>query len=725
MSYTDGSRGTISSLKKFVKSSDVKNALPLQLARRSDYEISSTPIDLDSALAEVSANNQILVVLGQPGSGKSTLVQSAVLESLNSGTPALYSALSSLLQASSGNIIPIISDRVSTSGIDVTQLGLLVIDAIDEANSIDISDLLDQIVEISIGNPNLQIIITCRTINFPSDASLAFALYEILPVSHQQAFAYISTTLDQSRASQLWDKIPVAVRSLCETPLLLKMLTTLLENTTTSEAKLMNRSQIYADYLDDLSSRPGSNSITVDIRAEALEQIAYTMMSSPRQLSQRELNSLASEFQGSKGQLLQAIDPVIFQRALLRQPPMGAPEGMKGYTSFMHHTFTEYYAARYLKRNKEPWIGLFVHLKNEADSGNVAPVMYWRETLGFLSEMLNSSNELLLKCVGELKDSPVGREIATVIVERASEISKNRVDEFATLLLERFKYGGEFDYELITVLKRLLAKQGTDLPPRVVADVEYWHRKYSGFSPRLLRREDFDDQMLLELASQADNENRLNAIWTIADRRLTDAESLLTQIVLNPDESTLAREQSIVSLGILATPGSFKVLTSVAADQKGVRRERAYALHALAHFPNSENLDSLLGALLKPDDETLSEDAAWAVSVIAESHPHLVEPYLNALRRAFESSSDSYTKGCIIFGFGRGRYLDCLEFVNGVLSKEEDPFVLEDACHFVESTGFANDETWRALENLMHRSPPVDDFVSKRAAAALSAGTKR
>jgi len=719
MGNSEGIQKAIASLRKFVKSSGVKNPLPLQLARISDFQLSTTPVSIETALADVQSSSQILVVLGQPGSGKSTLVQGAVMHSLDSGAPALYSALSSLIQASTGNIIPIISERVERSGIQITDLELLVIDAVDEANSIDISDLLDQIVEVSIGNPKLQIVVTCRTINFPSDASTAFAPYEILPVSHEQAFAFIRTTLDESRANQLWDKIPLSVRSLCETPLLLKMLTTLLENTSATDAKFENRSQIYAEYLEGISSRSGSSSIPADLRAEALENIAYAMMRADRQLPQRDLSRLASDFQGSKMQL-QASNPAVFQRELLRQPPMGTPEGSKGEISFMHHTFKEFYAAAYLQRHEHEWTNLFLHLRSNAEGSSVTSVMYWREVLGFLSEMLRSSNDLLLKCVDELGHSAVGCELATVIVERASQISRSRVDQFATRLLEQFKYGGEFDYELITVLMRLLGKQDTDLPQRIISNVEYWHRKYSGFSPRLLRMEEFSDESLVEIASQPDHENRLNAIWTIAGRRLPISESLLTQYVLDPAESPIVREQAIVALGRLAAPNSLNVLTSVATNERAWRRERAYALHALAHFPSSENLDALLNALLQPDDETLSEDAAWAVSVIAESHPDLVEPYLNQLRQAFTMSNDGYTKGCIIFGLGRGKFLSCLDFVNEVLNNETDPFVLEDACYFVESTGFKNEETLRALEKLINNDPPLDVFVVMRAENAIN-----
>jgi hypothetical protein len=347
-----------------------------------------------------------------------------------------------------------------------------------------------------------------------------------------------------------------------------------------------------------------------------------------------------------------------------------------------------------------------------------ASVMYWHETLGFLSEMGASSTNLLKTCVKYLEDFEVGRELIAVIVERATSISHQDIDEFVKKLLEKFRYGGTFDYELINVMKRLLSGRLTGLPLRIVTDVEYWHRKYSDFSPRVLRKEDYSDDVVLEYSKLSGHEHRLNAIWTIADRGLPDAESILSEIVLNAAEAPFIREQAVVSLGRLAAPSTLRVLVEIATNPKTPRRERAYALHALAHFPSLETLDALLKALLNPDDETISEDAAWAVSVIAENRPDLVEPYLDRLRKAFDTTNDHYTKGCIIFGLGRGKFEQCLEFVNQVLASEENPFVLDDACYFVESTKFYDKKTELALENIIEKFAH-DSIVIKRAEKAL------
>jgi HEAT repeat protein len=193
---------------------------------------------------------------------------------------------------------------------------------------------------------------------------------------------------------------------------------------------------------------------------------------------------------------------------------------------------------------------------------------------------------------------------------------------------------------------------------------------------------------------------------------------ILSQIVANSEEQPIVREQAVVSLGRLAAPSSLRLLIAIATNPHVLRRERAYALHALAHFPSSETLDALIEALLKPDDETLSEDAAWAVSVIAESHPQLVERYLDDLRQAFETSGDGYTKGCIIFGFGRGKFEQCLEFVDRVLLEEENAFVLDDACYFIESTGYRSNNTIDALGHLIDRFSH-DAIVTNRAIKAL------
>jgi len=393
------------------------------------------------------------------------------------------------------------------------------------------------------------------------------------------------------------------------------------------------------------------------------------------------------------------IPPATLQREVLEFPPIGVGHKERREPprsrSFMHQSFQEYYTAFHINL-----------VLSEGDPGrlrlrDIASVLKresWRETICFLSGMLPDSTELVRLCRWHGTTA-----LAASCIEHSQSMDSALVDEFLQNTLDAFKYGEKlagqsdendesFPYRLISFLLQALDKRSPAFPQRVVDDIGYWANKYSRYQPQELAKELSVEALALR-ASSGPVQDRIDAVWTLSRRAQPESSHLqppgeLARVVplledlagSSDDQDDLLREYSVVALGSIAEERSFGVLSAIGTDRSNSRWIRGYALHAVGRYANRNAVNVLLRCLEQPDDHDVADDAAWALSEIAEKAPGLVRPALPKLFEILYGPADRYTKGCILYVIGRGRFREAIGPMINYMDEVGDPYILEDGC---------------------------------------------
>jgi HEAT repeat protein len=664
----------------------------------------------------VSGTEKRVVVLGNPGAGKTTLAKQlcTFFLDMEHASPPVFIEMKryhpdrrdvqSLLRAQLQEIRP------GREPAEPHEAGLIVFDGLNEVPDGMIYDALAEIQEVADPQAmaDIPIVLTCRTIDYPLTFWTQFSRYEVQSPDEGQALDYLEQRLGEQRARHLWDQLRPQMRSLCRSPLLLGMLAFVLEQDSAIDGNLpRSRSAVYSRFLSRLDARTRERArmqTPEDIRDSCYSFLAYTMQNQRFASPLKEMRRLVTEFfEPSWG-----IPIGVFQREILDLPPMGTASAGGPDTdsrSFMHQSFQEYYTALHLER------ALRARTADPLKLADLAPLLKtsavsWRETFAFLSGMLGDSTELVRAC-----RSQHNIPLAAACIEHADRVSPAEVDEFICEVLEEFKYGEAFDYQLVFYLQGVTARRSPGFPQRVVNDIEYWCSKYSRVTPQEIG-DTVPDAEVLAMTAGGSLRDRLDAVWTLGRRRCQAAVPVLEGLA-QTDPDSLVRENAVVALGRIEAPGSLLTLLGIATSPTEDRWVRTYAIHALGCYASPRAVEVLLTGLNGTGWETLADDAAWALSVLAESSPDLLRPSLPELFRALRSNADCYTKGCVLFIMGCGRFAEAVEGMIHYLEGEPDPYILEDGCH---ALGVLGDQASVPLLSLIADPRHTPDPMTRRQA---------
>ena len=656
-----------------------------------------------------------IAILGNPGAGKTTLAKQLCLSYLDmpQGSLPVFIELKryhpdrrdveTLFRSQ-------LRDMHNQLGTEGDQPGLVVLDGLNEVPDGMIFDALAEVQELADSSElaNVPVVLTCRTIDYPVTFWTPFSRYEVESPAESQSLEYLSDRLGTPRANELWKRLPARMRDLCQLPLLLGMLAFVLEgDPTVDENLLRNRTAVYTQFLSRLDSRTRERSrlqTPEDIRDSCYAFLAYSMQNQRVEIPLREMRRLVTEyFDPSWG-----IPIGTFQREILDLPPMGSIDGKRTESdsrSFMHQSFQEYFTALHIER------ALNTRSQARLKLADLAPFLKaeaipWRETLTFLSGMLKDSTELVQACRVQSNIA-----LAAVCIDHADYVDPAEVDDFICVVLEEFKYGEAFDYQLISYVQRAMARRSIRFPQRVVDDIDYWRIKYSRVTPQEIGESESDSEVI-GMAVNGSGNDRLDAIWTLGRRRTQEAVPLLEQLAQS-DPDNLIRENAVVALGRIAAPSSLAILMGIATSPSEERWNRDYAIHAIGSYASQDAVNILLDYLTAPDLQSFADDAAWALSALGESDPDLLRPALPQLLAALRSGADRYTKGCVLFAIGRGKFTEAGDAVARYLEHESDPFILEDGCH---TLGVLGVESSIGLLSQMADPGHVQDPMTRRQA---------
>lgn len=664
-----------------------------RLERRALGQLIGTPIELHVRAIDFGASDATpqtiaelvrdrpsrVVILGNPGAGKSTLVQNLCLDWIGqSGGLPLIVDLKKFSQRGFGVRALVDAQQREVAGVGLSDSfapNLLVFDGLNEVQDGHIDQALDEVVEFceSQEMAGVPAIVTCRTIDFPPSIATGFERYEVAQVEREQAISFIGNKVGLDWAELVWNRLSWQTQELCRVPLLLSMLVFVLDkDDPTNTVAPTSRNELYYNFmrrLDERSRRVSMIETPDDIRWSCLSFLAFSLDNQRFDVPRLELQSLITRhFDRQWG-----IAVATLQHEVLDLPPMGAPDGWEDQPSsrsFMHQSFQEFFAARHLLQGLESQLPGSISVEDLAAYVQ-SQRAEWRETIGFLSGMLGNSSELI-----ELCRRHGNYKLAALCIEHAEAVSPELVDDVALDVLDDFKFGDAFDYEQILTLKTMLPRRSAAFPARVLSDIEYWSEKYGRSIPRELVT--LSERELILLARSGSRFERLNAVWTLGRRVSIEAVTLLEELATAGTDDDL-REQSVVALGRILPETSFNLFVDIAKSKTESRWLRSYAVHGLGGYPIREAVDLLLSFLSDPE---LCDDAAWALSLVASKSPEAIADVVGDLVTVlYTPELDRYTKGCLLFILGCGRFDAVASQVVEYLSSETDPYILEDGCY--------------------------------------------
>ena len=346
---------------------------------------------------------QQAVLVGGPGSGKSTLLTKAAQLYAKDGFPVLKVKLSALAaRMASGHTFVDSIFHLGLDGSDVSpdeamkakfRNWVLLCDGLDECHN-NQETVAKSLQQFTAGHPQARIIVTTRPIGYsttkiadwrhyellsPESTSgsehLANLIRAVLPTTHKfhgNALDIATTELEKCAASEV----------ISRSPLLLGMAASLLVRGGVLGA---SKAELYQNLFTLINERPNlrsvRQSISRPILTRMLDILGWALVVSPLDSETAILERCANHLEAELGEpLLKARE--IATDCLHHWEDVGLVEkvyhGSEALLTFVHKTFTEFAAARYLRDLTPPGI-------QRAEIVNRLDDVAWEEVLNFAS----------------------------------------------------------------------------------------------------------------------------------------------------------------------------------------------------------------------------------------------------------------------------------------------------------------------------------------------------
>jgi len=339
---------------------------------------------------EVAKKHNRLMILGKPGSGKTTFLKHLAIACCNSTFKSekipILIELSSLKDANKFNIFNEIHEKfkiftwTEETTNKILQQGrfLILLDGLDEVPSENRKELKKQIEEFSANNSNNHFIITCR-LQIPENNLKYFTDVEIADFNDEQIQTFAENWFQNKViTNKLLEELNKneRIKELAVTPILLTLICVVFDNDITKKDLPPKRSQLYQRGINLLLKewddkrdiqRDAVSEIYRDLSIENKQKLLYYLANSAFNQNQYPVfeetyilkyiaeylpklkeNILIQAIQGESKNILTDIE--VQHGLLIKRAQRIDSEGIY---SFSHLTFQEYFTAKYIVENQQ------------------------------------------------------------------------------------------------------------------------------------------------------------------------------------------------------------------------------------------------------------------------------------------------------------------------------------------------------------------------------------
>ena len=498
------------------------------------------------------ADQQVLLV-GRPGSGKSTALARLMLEEATDSQGRIPVLVE--LRYWQGSIEPLILNSLSRHGLVVEQLGsvlsrsLLLFDGVNELPS---EEARSQLSAFRRNHPKLPMIFTTRDLSIGGDLGIEQKL-EMQPLTEEQMREFVRSYLSPEKAEKMLRQLNDRLREFGQTPLLLWMLCGLFQQTETIPENLglvfREFTQGYERYLKD------------DVRIESdkawwkpvLQQLAWVMMQGEKPtefrvaISQDEAVRAISQFLDRK--VPYAED---FARKCLRD--LQKHHLIQAGTNqeeleFRHQLIQEYYAAEALLEQVR-------ELSDEELKREYLNYMKWTEPVALLLLMVHEGRALQIVSLAIEIDLMLGAKLAGKVPSHLHENTIELINCLDIQFIRDIRRFGEGEEQTVRIVDRRTLTQSLsdeyfEQSPKLKELVEL------GLIVNLSR---FSDALKVRLLSASGSKAAIPKLIEVLEQAVEEE---------NPD----IRDAAIIGLVKNSSIQELPILVNLFLHQEGLRRD--------------------------------------------------------------------------------------------------------------------------------------------------------
>lgn len=683
-----------------------------------------------------------VALLGGPGAGKSTLLLKLAIMMASSET---------------GNSIPVlvrcgleknvgVKKLVHLSGFSDEEKESLwregrlciIFDGINEVSDMSIKEFLNSIFTLSDDYSKCKFIISCRSLEYPEMEYSPVEKYSVLPVTDEQIEDNLKNQFGEKEGISIFEELRHGTKNylldICRNPLLLSLLTSIIANAEPKDKSintlknLKNRNDIYKQFYKTITARQRNKNTTSEhdtyhgLKDELLKTLSYYMQAN--NLVYIEEESLVDFIRNIKYRESRSVDVIRdlqkenrhtwywnVLNELVKSGFLNKYEKNSTTThtfSFIHQSFQEYFAGCFLSSSKR--IDNFQYTSYLLLDGTKRN----GDTLEFATNQ-DSKNKIISYMVkyAQRYEEPDALVLAAKCIKEPETAKKDilLVEDCCIWLLEAFKYWDiPYKYNLIYAANDLLEYVGLDFPKRLIADIEYFGKKYTTSREFAVIEypETFDFDYLQDIIRNGVFEYKLNAIYTLGERVWSEQHVMRVLdylFSLIGDNEILIREQAIKAIKSLLenTPTDLdeqkmQVLISIINDKNETARIRTYTLNTVAITGNNTAIPVFM-SYLKDKSNPYRDSASWSLQKLIikskkdekYSQEKMQQFYYECLVDESDDEDGMYSKGNLVYTLSKLEAIAYIPQLKEWIMKETEPYVQEDGINAIGVLGGKNE----------------------------------